>query len=162
MKRFALHITLTAFAALLCIGCSERKISRQINDKVRIEAIENISGSASGGWVITLRISNQTGYQPTLHAATANIFLDNTATATAATTAPITIPKKATTSVNIPLDISVQQPLKAIALMLRLKDNNFEGVELALDAQIEVMGAQRNITIPKSPVNNILDKLGVK
>ena len=58
--------SIIALAILLTVGCSPQKRAEKLQDKLAVESIENINGSLSGGWVVTLRVRNQTNYMPTL------------------------------------------------------------------------------------------------
>ena len=155
-----LQIIVIALIAVLISGCSPRKIVNQMQENISVVAVENITGSISGGWVITLRVQNNTGYQPTLQAADGDIYLDNTLTAHASIMAPVTLPKKCISSIDIPLEIKINNPIKALALVLRLTEKNFDNVDIAFNATVEMMGIKKSIAIEKLPAKNLLDKLG--
>ncbi|MBQ5844028.1 MAG: hypothetical protein IIW52_04150 [Alistipes sp.] len=159
MKQIIKLLTLLFIVVSIC-SCSPKRVAKQIEKGVTIEAIENISGSAAGGWVITLRVNNQTSYQPTLSNGQGDIYLDNVLTVHADITESITMPKRAVSSITIPLQISVKHPLKAISLLLRLKEKNFEGVDIAFNATVEMMGVKREIGTDKAPAKSILRRLG--
>lgn len=67
MKR--LQIILIAIIAIFATSCTPKKIVNQMQENISIVGIENITGSISGGWVVTLRVQNGTSYQPTLQVA---------------------------------------------------------------------------------------------
>ena len=159
MRELRVYITLL-FCALLFANCTPRKVANQIQEKVAVEAVENITGSLSGGWVVTLRVRNDTGYQPTLQSAEADIFFSGTQTVHASLMAPITLPKHRISSIDIPLEISVQNPLKALSLLMQLSTQNYNGVEFSLTSTIELMGIKKDISIEKSSVQTILNQLG--
>lgn len=159
MQRVKLYILLL-ITAILCTNCSPKKVAHKIQNGVKIEAFENIEGSLSGGWVLTLRIKNDTGYKPTLQSAEADIFMSGVQTIHASLRSPITLPKNEVASIAIPLEVSIKNPLKAFALIMQLSDRNFNGIELSLDSTVEVMGVKRDFFIDKTPVNKILTKLG--
>ena len=159
MRRVKLYILLL-FTAILCTNCSPKKVANKILNEVKIEAIENIEGSLSSGWVVTLRVRNGTGYQPTLQSAEADIFIGGTQTTHASLRSPITLPKKEVVSIAIPLDVAIKSPLKALSLIMQLSSRNFDGIELSLNSTIEIMGIKRDIIIDKSPANQLLTKLG--
>lgn len=162
MKRFIKGLFTAAAISLLFAGCSTTKINDQLRYKVLVESFEGITTSPSGGWVIKLRVNNQTSHQPTLHFGEGEIYVDNTLTAHAKLQQPVTLPKKAVSSISIPLEITVHSPLKVISLMLRVKDKNYNGVDIAFKASVEMVGKKRNIEVGKTPVNTILNKLGYK
>ena len=131
-----------------------------MQDKFAIESIENISGSISDGWVITLRVRNMTPYAPTLRSGSGDIYCDGALTAKASLKSSVTLPKKGVASVDIPLDIKLHNPLRAIALFLKLNDHNFNGIEVAFNAEFEVMGTKKSISSERVAATKLFEKLG--
>lgn len=131
-----------------------------MQQNISVVGVENITGSVSGGWVVTLRMENNTGYQPTLRAAEGDIYFDNTLTAHASLMAPVTLPKKSVSSIDIPLEIKVHSPLKALSLVLRFSEKNFDGIDLALKSTVELMGVKKDVNIERTPAKDILNQLG--
>ncbi|MBR5886318.1 MAG: LEA type 2 family protein [Alistipes sp.] len=141
------------------VACSPKKIADRMQKNISVVAIENVSGSVSGGWVITLRMQNDTGYQPTLQRAELDIYFDNTLTAHASLMAPVTLPKHRTASIDIPVEISIRNSIKALSLLLRLSNKNFDGVEITLDSTVELMGVNKNISFNKLSIKQLIEKL---
>lgn len=158
MKR--LQIILIAILAIFAASCTPKKIVNQMQENISIVGIENITGSISGGWVVTLRVQNGTPYQPTLQVAEGDIYLDNTLTAHASLMAPVTLPKKNISSIDIPLELKIHNPIKALALVMRLSEKNFDNIEIACNATVEMMGIKKGFAMEKSPAKKILDQLG--
>lgn len=155
-----LQIIIIALVVLIAASCTPKKIVNQMQENISVVSIENITGSISGGWVITLRVENNTSYQPTLQTAEGDIYVDNTLTAHASLMAPVTLPKKNISSIDIPLELNIHNPLKALSLVLRLSEKNFDNVDLTLNATVEMMGIKKSFAIEKSSANDILKKLG--
>lgn len=155
-----LQIIIITLVALIAASCTPKKIVNQMQENISVVSIENITGSISGGWVITLRVENSTPYQPTLQTAEGDIYVDNTLTAHASLMAPVTLPKKNISSIDIPLELNIHNPLKALSLVLRLSEKNFDNVDLTLNATVEMMGIKKSFGIEKSSANDILKKLG--
>ena len=142
-----LQIIIITLVALIAASCTPKKIVNQMQENISVVAIENITGSISGGWVITLRVENSTPYQPTLQTAEGDIYVDNTLTAHASLMAPVTLPKKNISSIDIPLELNIHNPLKALSLVLRLSEKNFDNVDLTLNATVEMMGIKKSFAI---------------
>ncbi|MBE6192743.1 MAG: hypothetical protein E7139_02280 [Rikenellaceae bacterium] len=155
-----LQIIIITLVALIAASCAPKKIVNQMQENISVVSIENITGSISGGWVITLRVENNTPYQPTLQTAEGDIYVDNTLTAHASLMAPVTLPKKNISSIDIPLELNIHNPLKALSLVLRLSEKNFDNVDLTLNATVEMMSIKKSFAIEKSSANDILKKLG--
>ena len=157
-----LQIIIITLVALIAASCTPKKIVNQMQENISVVSIENITGSISGGWVITLRVENNTSYQPTLQTAEGDIYVDNTLTAHASLMAPVTLPKKNISSIDIPLELNIHNPLKALSLVLRLSEKNFDNVDLTLNATVEMRGIKKSFAIKKSSANDSLKKLGYK
>lgn len=155
-----LQIIIITLVALIAASCTPKKIVNQMQENISVVSIENITGSISGGWIITLRVENSTPYQPTLQSAEGDIYVDNTLTAHASLMAPVTLPKKNISSIDIPLELNIHNPLKALSLVLRLSEKNFDNVDLTLNATVEMMGIKKSFAIEKSSANDILKRLG--
>lgn len=159
MKKF-LAIVVIIFS-LFAAGCSQKKsAAERIQEKLGIEGIENITGSLSGGWVVTLRVRNETGYTPVLKTGEGDLYCDNVLTAHASLMAPVTVPKKGIHAVDIPLEIKLHNPLRAIALLAKFGEKNFDGIEIAFDSDIEVMGIKKHFGSPRVAATELLNKLG--
>ena len=158
MKKLVRYILLTLVVTTL-VGCSAEKRAKRLQDKIAIEAIEGISGSLSSGWTVTLRMRNDTGYAPTINSAVAEIYFDNSPTVRAELTAPVHLPKKRTCIVDVPLKIEVVNTLKALSVAIRAKNNNFDKMELACDAEIEILGVKRHIGTERIAIKSLLEKL---
>ena len=152
--------SIIALTILLTVGCSPQKRAEKLQDKLAVESIENINGSLSGGWVVTLRVRNQTNYMPTLRTGEGDIYCDNVHIAHAALVSSVPIPKKSPSSVDIPLEIKILNPLRAIALLLKIKEQNFDGIDLSYSADIEVIGIKKRIASERVAAKTIFEKLG--
>ena len=159
MKRFLAIVIV--ILSLLTTACSEKKsAAERIQEKLGIEGIENITGSMSGGWVVTLRVRNETAYTPVLNKGEGDLYCDNVLTAHASIMAPVTIPKKGIHLVDVPLEIKLHNPLRAISLLVRLGEKHFEAVEIAFDSEIEVMGIKKHFGSPRVAATELLNSLG--
>ena len=158
MKR--LLTILIVVLSIFVTSCSQKKsAAERIQEKMGIEGIENITGSLSGGWVVTLRVRNETAYTPVLKTGEGDLYCDNVLTAHASLMAPVTVPKKGIHSVDVPLEIKIHNPLRAIALLSKLGNKNFEGVEIAYGADIEVMGIKKHVGSLRVAATELLKSL---
>lgn len=143
-------------------SCSAQKMQERIKERLKIEAIENISGSIGSGWIITLRVRNDSSFSPVLTRGEGDIYIDGTKTAYVMLLSPVELPKHSTSSVDVPLSITIHSPLKAIALLMRLSQRNFDNIDIAFKASVKAMGAERNIVVERVGVNAILNQFGYK
>lgn len=158
MKR--LLTILIVVLSIFVTSCSQKKsAAERIQEKMGIESIENITGSLSGGWVVTLRVRNETAYTPVLKTGEGDLYCDNVLTAHASLMAPVIVPKKGIHSVDVPLEIKIHNPLRAIALLSKLGNKNFEGVEIAYGADIEVMGIKKHVGSQRVAATELLKSL---
>lgn len=143
-------------------SCSAQKMQERMQEKLKIEAIENISGSIGSGWIITLRVRNDSSFSPVLTRGEGDIYIDGTKTAYVMLLSPVELPKHSTSSIDVPLSITIHSPLKAIALLMRLSQRNFDNIDIAFKASVKAMGAERNIVVERVGVNAILNQFGYK
>lgn len=157
-----LVITIITLFTLFAAGCTQKKsAAERIQEKLGIEGIENITGSLSGGWVVTLKVRNETNYNPILKTGEGDLYCDNIHTAHVSLMAPVTLPKRCISSVDVPLEIKIHNPLRAIALLTKLSDKNFSGVEIAFDSDIEVMGISKHFGSPRVAATKLFQNFGL-
>lgn len=157
-----LVITIITLFTLFAAGCTQKKsAAERIQEKLGIEGIENITGSLSGGWVVTLKVRNETNYNPILKTGEGDLYCDNIHTAHVSLMAPVTLPKRSISSVDVPLEIKIHNPLRAIALLTKLSDKNFSGVEIAFDSDIEVMGISKHFGSPRVAATKLFQNFGL-
>ena len=157
-----LVITIITLFTLFAAGCTQKKsAAERIQEKLGIEGIENITGSLSGGWVVTLKVRNETNYNPILKTGEGDLYCDNVHTAHVSLMAPVTLPKRSISSVDVPLEIKIHNPLRAIALLTKLSDKNFSGVEIAFDSDIEVMGISKHFGSPRVAATKLFQNFGL-
>lgn len=161
------HLTIKIVITLLFItvglsSCSAQKMQERLQEKLEIEAIEDISGAIGSGWVITLRVRNDSSLSPSLTRGEGDIYVDGTKTAYVMLMSPVKLPKKSTSSIEVPLSISIHSPLKALSLLMRLSQRNFDNIEISFKASVQAIGAERDIAVDRVSVNTILSKFGYK
>ena len=157
-----LIITIITLFTLFAAGCTQKKsAAERIQEKLGIEGIEKITGSLSGGWVVTLKVRNETNYNPILKTGEGDLYCDNIHTAHVSLMAPVTLPKRSISSVDVPLEIKIHNPLRAIALLTKLSDKNFSGVEIAFDSDIEVMGISKHFGSPRVAATKLFQNFGL-
>ncbi len=163
MKLFITKLLATLLLATVSFSsCSAQKMQERIKEKLKIEAIENISGSIGSGWVITLRVRNDSSFSPVLTHGEGDIYVDGAKTAYVMLLSPVELPKHSTSSVEVPLSITIHSPLKALALLMRLSQRNFDNIDIAFKASVKAMGAERSIVVERVGVNAILNQFGYK
>ena len=159
--RNILKLIAVAFVTLaLSTSCSKQKIAENIQSKIAIEGIESISGSMADGWMVSLKVKNGTGYEPTLQVAEADLLVDDLPTAHLSLMAPVTMEKRAYSTIDIPVELKLTNQLKAMSLLLRARDKSLNNVHITLTATIELMGIKKDIKLPKTPVGTLLKQLG--
>lgn len=163
LKHFAVRlIALALFAAIALSSCSAQKTQSRLQEKLKIEAIEDISGSIGSGWVITIRVRNDSSFSPALTRGEGDIYVDGVKTAYVMLMSPVELPKRQTSSIEIPLSITIHSPLKALSLLMRLSQRNFDDIDIAFRASIKAVGAERNIVVERVGLNAILNQFGYK
>ncbi|MBQ7856487.1 MAG: hypothetical protein IJ348_05170 [Alistipes sp.] len=131
-----------------------------IADKFAIEAIEGLDGSLLGGWTLKVRVRNDSAYSPRITSGKAFLYNGEQRVACVMLAEAVEIPKRQTTSIEVPLTLTLDNPLQALVLLPRIKNRNFEGMQASMTATVEVMGINRTIEIGRTDINTILTQLG--
>lgn len=160
INRIALWVAVVILA-VAASSCSAKKMAERLSQQIAVEAVENISGSLDGGWIVKLRVRNDSNLNPTLSAGEGDIYLDGVRVAHASLLSPVTLPKHATSIIAIPLNISIYNPLKALSLMLKFSQRNFDGIDIAFSAHIKAGAIDRTIGSERVAANLLLKNLGL-
>ena len=137
-----------------------KSLAEKFAKKFAIEAVEGLEGSFSSGWRLKLRVRNDSAYSPRIIAAKADLYNGKSRLASATLSEPIEIPKRSVTSLTVPINLTLGNPLLALSLISRFKSGNFEGLQASLSLTVEVMGTTRTIEVGRTDINAILTKLG--
>lgn len=137
-----------------------KSLAEKFAKKFAIETVEGLEGSFSSGWRLKLRVRNDSAYSPRIIAAKADLYNGKSRLASATLSEPIEIPKRSVTSLTVPINLTLGNPLLALSLISRFKSGNFEGLQASLSLTVEVMGTTRTIEVGRTDINAILTKLG--
>lgn len=137
-----------------------KSLAERFAKKFAIEAVEGIEGSFNSGWTLKLRIRNDSAYSPRIITAKADIYNGKARLASVTLSEQVEIPKRSVTSLSVPLNLSLGNPLLALSLLSRFKSGNFEGLQATFTLTVEILGTVRTIEIERTDINAILTKLG--
>lgn len=155
---------IAAIAVLLTLcGCNKETMRQRITEKLRVESLEKVSGNLADGWIVTLRVKNTTRYTPVLTDGTAEIRLNDRKVARVRLKDEVAIPKRSeTAAVDVPVDVTIANPLQAYALWNAVRKGNCDGIDISIDAHVRVAGRTRPVVADRIPLETLMRKLGYK
>ena len=128
--------------------------------KVSILSVVKVTGGLFEGFVVTVRVRNQSSMNISIYDGRADIYMDGSRTIAVRQQEGVTIPKNATTDIAVPLSVSLTNPLLALALYTRAKQKKFDGIDLSYSIEGSALGFKRRFADEHVPVKKILDKTG--
>ncbi len=155
-----LRYTLILLALLALVGCNKQAQRERLREKMCIESVEGVSGNMENGWTIRLRVRNMTGYSPTLTDAKGSVYMNERKVANLRLMEAVQIPKRTESAeVALPVAVSLSNPLAAFALVGAVRKGNYDGIDIAFEAQIRVMSATRTIAVERMPLKEFLSSV---
>ena len=160
-----------AAAALLLCGCKgdpgdgagsgSAGGRNRLGDKLRVESLEKVAGNISDGWIITLRITNTSRHSPSVTDGKVDVWVNGRRTAGAYLTGRVSIPGRSeNVPVDVPVGVTVDNPLQALSLLNAVRSGNYAGIDVSIDAHVEVAGIRRAIAVERIPLQTLLQRLG--
>lgn len=131
MKRFIRHITLASILifALALSSCSKQEWQqRQRRQKFQVVALNKVRGSINEGWRITLTIANNTASNVRITAANAFVRQNGRKIGRVVLDGEVVLPRRCCSQVEVPLRITLANPIAALGVLNNIRKGNFEGI----------------------------------
>ena len=111
-------LVLVAVAALCLGGCKPRtEAPKEKEEKFKIVSVDKVSGSFTDGWNLTLTITNNTAFNIRFAEGSAMLKNGGSKCANVALNGEVTLPRRATTQVVVPLKVTIAKSLAALTVL---------------------------------------------
>lgn len=147
------------FSCLLLLGCSRSSLEQKFREQVRLESFDGIDTASDGKLALCVTAKNGLSHKIKLLSADADVFLGDVLVFKVHVPDPVVLPVRSTTRLNIPVELSVKNPLKAIMLLPKLQSGKFDGVNISLDATVGVSVVKRKIHKEHVPATELMRML---
>ena len=147
MKNFSKHIILTLLvvAALFLGSCSDNNAKRHTRTKFQVVTIDKVTGSISEGWRITLTIANNTASNVRVTAANAYIRQNGRKIGRLVLDGEVLIPRRRCSKVEIPLRITIANPIAALGTLNKIRKGDFAGITVDYNITLAAFTSHRTL-----------------
>lgn len=167
MKRAFKHILLAliVIASLGVTGCSkEGKQPRQRKEKFQVVSLDNVRGSIGETWHLTLTIANNTGSNVRITDADAFACYNNRKFARVALDGEVLLPRRRCSQVDVPLRLTLSNPILALSLLNKVRKGDFSGVTIDYTISVAALASHRTFEGQGVPLEQLAQQfnLGLK
>jgi len=145
MKRFIKYtfLALVIVATLGLSGCAKQGQQRQRKQKFQVVSLDRVSGSISEGWNITLTVANNTASNMRITAASAFVRHNGRKIGRVALDGEVLLPRRRCSQVNVPLRLTLSNPIGALALLNKVRKGDFSGIAVDYSVTISALASHR-------------------
>ncbi len=145
MKRLVKHtiLALIIVATLGLSGCAQQGQQRQRKQKFQVVSLDKVSGSLGEGWKITITIANNTASNMRITAASAFIRHNGRKIGRMTLDGEIVLPRRRCSQVEVPLRLTLANPLGALALLNKVRKGDFTGVAVDYSVTVSALASHR-------------------
>ena len=145
MKRLIKYtlFALIAVATLGLSGCKNQGQPRQRKEKFQVVSLDKVSGSIGEGWNITLTIANNTASNMRITAASAFVRHNGRKIGRIALDGEVVLPRRRCSQVEVPLRLTLANPIGALSLLNQLHKGEFSGVTIDYSITISALASHR-------------------
>ena len=145
MKRFIKYtfLALIIVATLGLSGCTKQGQQRQRKQKFQVVSLDRVSGSISEGWNITLTVANNTASNMRITAASAFVRHNGRKIGRVALDGEVLLPRRRCSQVNVPLRLTLSNPIGALTLLNKVRKGDFSGIAVDYSVTISALASHR-------------------
>ncbi len=124
-------------------GCSKQGQSRQRKQKFQVVSLNKVSGSVGEQWRVTLTVANNTASNMRITAASAFVRHNGRKIGRLVLDGEVVLPRRRCSQVEVPLRLTLSNPIGALALMNRLRKGDFSGVTVDYSVSVAALMSHR-------------------
>ena len=146
MKRFIKYTLIALVAVVVAVGftgCSKQGQSRQRRQKFQVVSLDKVSGSMGEQWRVTLTVANNTASNMRITAASAFVRHNGRKIGRLVLDGEVVLPRRRCSQVEVPLRLTLSNPIGALALMNRLRKGDFSGVTVDYSVSVAALMSHR-------------------
>lgn len=145
MKRFVKY-TLLALIVVVTLGlsgCANQGQPRQRKEKFQVVSLDKVNGSIGEGWKITLTVANNTASNMRITNAAAYIHHNNRKIGRVVLDGEVLLPRRRCSQVEVPLRITLSNPIAAFSLLNKVRKGDFSGVAVDYSISVKALASTR-------------------
>jgi hypothetical protein len=148
MKRVLRNIALclVVVASLALSSCTKQNGQpRQRKNKFQVVSLDKVSGSISEGWRITVTVANNTASNMRITDASAFVRQGGRKIARLTLDGDIFLPRRRCSQVDIPLRITLSNPIAAFSAFNKVRKGDFSGIAVDYSVTVSALASHRTI-----------------
>ena len=148
MKRVLRNIALclVVVASLALSSCTKQNDQpRQRKNKFQVVSLDKVSGSISEGWRITITVANNTASNMRITDASAFVRQGGRKIARLTLDGDILLPRRRCSQVDIPLRITLSNPIAAFSAFNKVRKGDFSGIAVDYSVTVSALASHRTI-----------------
>lgn len=146
MKQAMKHtlIALIIAVSLALCSCSKQiDAPRQRRQKFQIISLDKVSGSLGEGWRITITAANNTASNVRITAANAFLYHNGRKIGRLALNGELFLPRRRCSQVEIPLRITLSNPISALSVFNKIRKGDFSGITVDYSVTVAALTSNR-------------------
>lgn len=146
MKRFIRYTLIALVAVVVAVGltgCSKRGEPRQRKQRFQVVSLDGVTGAVGEQWRVKLTIANNTASNMRITAASAFVRYNGRKIGRLALDGEVVLPRRRCSQVEVPLRLTLSNPIGALALANRVRKGDFSGVTVDYSVTIAALASHR-------------------
>lgn len=160
MRRI-IYLVLTVACALLFGSCSKERQVEKLREKIRFEGVEQIVPHGMSGVDAVVKVANETRHKITAEEAEMTLNYRGNSVLMLQLREAVELPKRFEGTLEISTRMKVIDPLSAMAVMLRLRGGEFDGMSVSVEAKVKAGPLRKNISIEEMELTKFLSKFAL-
>ena len=160
MKR-ALYLIFVVACALLFGSCNAERQAEKMREKIRFEGIDEITPHGLSGIDAVVSVVNETRHKITLEEAELTLNSDRNKVLMLQLRDEVELPKRFEGQLKISTRMKVYDPLSALVVLNRLRNQKFDGMNVTIDAKVKVGPVRKNIFVADMELQKFLSKFAL-
>ena len=143
VKQILIVLIITATLALG--GCAKQGNTAKVKKhKFQVVSLDKVSGSISEGWRITLTVANNTVSNMRVTDASAFVHYNGRKICRLILDGEVLLPRRRCSQVEVPLRVTLSNPLTAFSLLNRVRKGDFSGITIDYSVTIKAHASHRS------------------
>lgn len=148
-------LALVVAVSLLLGSCAKQGEPRQRKEKFQIVSLDKVSGSIGEGWRITLTAANNTASNVHITDASAYIRHNGRKIGRVVLDGEVMLPRRRCSQVEVPLRITLSNPIAAFSLLNKVRKGDFSGVTVDYNIAITAFASHRTLEQENVPLEQL-------
>ena len=137
-------IAFIAVFALLLGGCAKQgETAKPRRQKFQVVSLDKVNGSTNEGWRITLTVANNTASNMRITSASAFIRHNGRKIGRLALDGEVLLPRRRCSQVEVPLRVTLANPIAAFGLLNKVRKGDFSGVTVDYSISVSALTSHR-------------------